>query len=120
MLKVGGIWVSPVEIENTLVEHPVVQEAGVIGRQDADGLEKPMAYVVLAAGQKPSPELARELQDFVRSKIAEYKRPRWIEFVEALPKTATGKTQRFKLRQAASKAGQTGRRPARCPREPRA
>ena len=104
MLKVGGIWVSPVEIENTLVEHPAVQEAGVIGRRDADDLEKPMAYVVLAAGQHPSAELARELQEFVRSKIAEYKRPRWIEFVEALPKTATGKTQRFKLRQAASDA----------------
>ena len=104
MLKVGGIWVSPVEIENTLVEHAAVQEAGVIGRRDADDLEKPMAYVVLAAGKEPSAELARELQDFVRSKIAEYKRPRWIEFVEALPKTATGKTQRFKLRQAASEA----------------
>jgi benzoate-CoA ligase len=101
MLKVGGIWVSPVEIENTLVEHEAVQEAGVIGRRDADNLEKPMAYVVLAAGYTPSPELARELQDFVRSKIAEYKRPRWIEFVEALPKTATGKTQRFKLRESA-------------------
>jgi benzoate-CoA ligase len=98
MLKVGGIWVSPVEIENTLVEHAAVQEAGVIGRRDADDLEKPMAYVVLAAGNVPSPELARELQDFVRSKIAEYKRPRWVEFVDALPKTATGKTQRFKLR----------------------
>src|SRR5207244_3948742 len=70
MLKVGGIWVSPVEIENTLLEHPAVQEAGVIGRRDADDLEKPMAYVVLAAGQQPSAELARELQDFVRSKIA--------------------------------------------------
>jgi benzoate-CoA ligase family protein len=105
MLKVGGIWVSPVEIENTLLEHPSVQEAGVIGRRDADDLEKPMAYVVLAAGNHESPELARELQEFVRSKIAEYKRPRWIEFVEALPKTATGKTQRFKLRQdAASEA----------------
>ena len=102
MLKVGGIWVSPVEIENTLVEHPAVQEAGVIGRRDADNLEKPMAYVVLAAEYVPSPELARELQDFVRSKIAEYKRPRWIEFVEALPKTATGKTQRFKLRETAA------------------
>jgi benzoate-CoA ligase family protein len=102
MLKVGGIWVSPVEIENTLVEHPAVQEAGVIGRRDADDLEKPMAYVVLAAGHNPTPELARELQDFVRSKIAEYKRPRWIEFVEALPKTATGKTQRFKLRASAA------------------
>ena len=102
MLKVGGIWVSPVEIENTLVEHPAVQEAGVIGRQDSDRLEKPMAYVVLAAGHAPSPELGRELQDFVRSKIAEYKRPRWVEFVEALPKTATGKTQRFKLRESAA------------------
>jgi benzoate-CoA ligase family protein len=102
MLKVGGIWVSPVEIENTLVEHPAVQEAGVIGRRDADNLEKPMAYVVLAAEYVPSPELARELQDFVRSKIADYKRPRWIEFVAALPKTATGKTQRFKLRETAA------------------
>src|SRR5438876_2080450 len=105
MLKVGGIWVSPVEIENTLLEHPAVQEAGVIGRRDADDLEKPMAYVVLAAGQQRSAELGRELQDFVRSKIAEYKRPRWVEFVEALPKTATGKTQRFKLRE--STASQT-------------
>ena len=102
MLKVGGIWVSPVEIENTLVEHPAVQEAGVIGRRDADNLEKPMAYVVLAKEYVASAELARELQDFVRSKIAEYKRPRWIEFVDALPKTATGKTQRFKLRESAS------------------
>jgi benzoate-CoA ligase len=102
MLKVGGIWVSPVEIENTLVEHPAVLEAGVIGRRDADNLEKPMAYVVLAAEYVPTAELAKELQDFVRSKIAEYKRPRWIEFVPELPKTATGKTQRFKLRESAA------------------
>jgi benzoate-CoA ligase len=98
MLKVGGIWVSPVEIENTLIEHPAVREAGVVGRKDADQLEKPVAFVVLAEGQEPSEQLARELQDFVRSKIAEYKRPRWVTFVEELPKTATGKTQRFKLR----------------------
>ena len=98
MLKVGGIWVSPVEIENTLLEHPAVQEAGVVGRRDQDELEKPVAYVVLTAGQLGSEPLARELQDFVRSRIAEYKRPRWIEFVPELPKTATGKTQRFKLR----------------------
>jgi benzoate-CoA ligase len=102
MLKVGGIWVSPVEIENTLVDHPAVQEAGVVGRRDADDLEKPMAYVVLSKDYQASPELARELQDFVRGKIAEYKRPRWIQFVEALPKTATGKTQRFKLRASAA------------------
>ncbi|MEO6798058.1 MAG: benzoate-CoA ligase family protein [Candidatus Dormibacter sp.] len=98
MLKVGGIWVSPVEIENTLMAHPAVQEAGVIGRKDREELEKPMAYVVLAKGTEPSDALAKELQDFVRSKIAEYKRPRWVEFVPELPKTATGKTQRFKLR----------------------
>jgi len=104
MLKVGGIWVSPVEIENTLAEHPAVQEAGVIGRRDDNDLEKPMAYVVLAAGKQPSDALARELQDFVRGRIAEYKRPRWVEFVDALPKTATGKTQRFKLRESASEA----------------
>lgn len=104
MLKVGGIWVSPVEIENTLAEHPAVQEAGVIGRRDPSDLEKPMAYVVPAAGFQPSEALANELQEFVRSRIAEYKRPRWIEFVDALPKTATGKTQRFKLRQSASEA----------------
>ena len=102
MLKVGGIWVSPVEIENTLVEHPAVLEAGVIGRRDADNLDKPMAYVVLTREYVASPELAQELQTFVRSKIAEYKRPRWIEFVQELPKTATGKTQRFKLRESAA------------------
>ena len=104
MLKVGGIWVSPVEIENTLAEHPAVQEAGVIARRDDSDLEKPMAYVVLTAGHQGSDALARELQDFVRSRIAEYKRPRWVEFVDALPKTATGKTQRFRLRESASEA----------------
>ena len=98
MLKVGGIWVSPVEVENTLVEHAAVQEAGVVAREDQDRLVKPLAYVVLAQGREGSPELARELQDFVRTRLAEYKRPRWIEFVPELPKTATGKIQRFKLR----------------------
>jgi acyl-coenzyme A synthetase/AMP-(fatty) acid ligase len=101
MLKVGGIWVSPVEVENALVEHPAVLEAGVVGKGDQDRLTKPLAYVVLAPGQTGSAELARELQDFVRQKLAEYKRPRWVEFVAELPKTATGKTQRFKLRQQA-------------------
>jgi acyl-coenzyme A synthetase/AMP-(fatty) acid ligase len=70
----------------------------VVGREDQDRLLKPMAYVVLKAGVEPSPELARELQEFVRSRIAEYKRPRWVEFVPELPKTATGKIQRYKLR----------------------
>jgi benzoate-CoA ligase len=99
MLKVGGQWVSPVEIENTLVEHPAVLEAGVIGAIDADGLTKPCAYVVLQAGQTPAPALAQELKDFVKSRIAPFKYPRWVEFVPELPKTATGKTQRFRLRQ---------------------
>jgi benzoate-CoA ligase family protein len=98
MLKVGGIWVSPVEVENALVEHPRVQEAAVVGRQDHDELVKPAAYVVLAPGVDGSPELAKEVQEFVRGRVAEYKRPRWVEFVPELPKTATGKTQRYKLR----------------------
>jgi len=101
MLKVGGIWVSPVEVENALVEHAAVLECGVVGKEDQDRLVKPLAYVVLAAGQTGSTELARELQDFVRGRLAEYKRPRWVEFVVELPKTATGKTQRYKLRQQA-------------------
>ncbi|HYU21308.1 MAG TPA: benzoate-CoA ligase family protein [Chloroflexota bacterium] len=99
MLKVGGIWVSPIEIENTLVDHPAVLEAGVVAREDQDQLVKPLAYVVLKPGHEPSDTLAEELKAFVRERIAEYKRPRWVEFVEELPKTATGKTQRFKLRQ---------------------
>jgi benzoate-CoA ligase len=101
MLKVGGIWVSPIEVENALIEHPSVLEAGVVGREDNDRLIKPLAYVVCAAGVRGTPELARELQDFVRQHLAEYKRPRWVEFVDELPKTGTGKTQRFKLRQRA-------------------
>jgi benzoate-CoA ligase len=98
MLKVGGIWVSPIEVENALVEHPAVLEAGVVGREDNDRLTKPLAYVVLRPGQSESADLARELQEFVRGKLADYKRPRWVEFVSELPKTATGKTQRYKLR----------------------
>lgn len=98
MLKVGGIWVSPIEVENALVEHAAVLEAGVVGREDQDRLVKPLAYVVLRPGVSGSDALARELQDFVRGRLAEYKRPRWVEFVAELPKTATGKTQRFKLR----------------------
>ena len=101
MLKVGGIWVSPVEVENTLIAHPAVLEAGVIGQEDDDGLIKPKACVVLAEGREGerSDALAEELTAFVREKIAAYKRPRWYEFVNALPKTATGKIQRFRLRE---------------------
>jgi benzoate-CoA ligase len=110
MLKVGGLWVSPVEVENALVAHGAVLESGVVGREDHDGLLKPIAFVVLREAGAASPELAAELQQFVRERLAEYKRPRWVEFVTELPKTATGKIQRFKLRQrpaVGSDQGQT-------------
>ncbi|HZT76229.1 MAG TPA: benzoate-CoA ligase family protein [Vicinamibacterales bacterium] len=105
MLKVGGLWVSPVEVENALVAHPAVLECGVVGHEDHDTLTKPMAFVVLRDGHAGSPALAKELQQFVRERLAEYKRPRWIQFLPELPKTATGKIQRFRLRaQAANDA----------------
>ena len=99
MIKAGGIWVSPLEVENSLLEHPSVLETGVIGSGDEDGLIKPKAFVVLKNGYEASPELAKELSNFVKNKIAPYKFPRWIKFVPELPKTATGKIQRFRLRQ---------------------
>jgi benzoate-CoA ligase family protein len=98
MLKVGGIWVSPVEVEATLVRHPAVLEAAVVGHEDTDRLVKPKAFVVLKEPAADSGALAEELKGFVKDKIAPYKYPRWIEFVPELPKTATGKIQRFKLR----------------------
>ena len=100
MLKVNGLWVSPVEIENTLIEHPAVREAAVVGREDQDQLLKPAAYVVLNHGAEGSAELARELQTYVAVRLTAHKRPRWVEFLNELPKTATGKVQRFKLRDA--------------------
>lgn len=98
MLKVGGLWVSPVEVEQALSEHPAVKECAVIGRADADGLVKPCAFVVATSDSTPGPGLAEALTQFVRERIADYKRPRWVEFVTELPRTATGKIQRFKLR----------------------
>ena len=98
MLKVGGIWVSPVEVEATLIGHPAVLEAAVVGSEDEERLVKPRAYVVLKDGFTASPALDAEIKAFVKDKIAPYKYPRWIEFVAELPKTATGKIQRFKLR----------------------
>ena len=98
MMKVGGLWVSPIEIENALMEHPAVLESGVIGDTDADGLLKPKAYVLLKSEFKPSDELRIELQTHVKNKLAPYKYPRWVEFVDDLPKTVTGKIQRFRLR----------------------
>jgi benzoate-CoA ligase len=98
MMKVSGMWVSPVEVENALVAHEAILEAAVIGQEDADGLLKPKGYVVLRKGWEASQALEAELKDFVKGRIAPYKQPRWIEFVPELPKTATGKIQRFKLR----------------------
>jgi benzoate-CoA ligase len=99
MLKVGGIYVSPIEVECMLTAHPAVYEAAVIGREDSDRLTKPAAYIVLAEGHSASRELEDELKNFVKTRLAAYKYPRWIEFVADLPKTATGKIQRFRLRQ---------------------
>ena len=98
MLKVGGIWCSPVEIEGRLIEHPRVLEAAVVGRADADELIKPEAFVVLNNAADASDGLADELLEHCRSGLARYKYPRWINFVDDLPKTATGKVQRYLLR----------------------
>jgi benzoate-CoA ligase family protein len=98
MLKVGGIWVSPVEVENTILAHEAVLECAVVGVTDTDGLTKPKAFVVVRSSVAPTQEAARDIQLFVKSRIAPYKYPRWIEFVPELPKTATGKLQRFRLR----------------------
>lgn len=98
MMKVGGIYVSPFEVEGALLEHEAVLEAAVVAHPDQDDLIKPKAFIVTAAGHEASDALGAELQSFVRGKLAEYKYPRWIEFRDELPKTATGKIQRFKLR----------------------
>jgi benzoate-CoA ligase len=95
MLKVGGIWVSPFEVESALAAHPAILECAVVGHADADQLTKPRAFVVFKPGA--SAEVS-ELQAFVKSRLAPFKYPRWIEVVDELPKTATGKIQRFKLR----------------------
>jgi benzoate-CoA ligase family protein len=100
MLKVGGQWVSPAEVEAHLAAHPAVLEAGVVGERDARGLTTPRACVVLKAGFTGSPALAAELREFVRRRTAGYKVPGRVEFVADLPRTATGKIQRFRLREA--------------------
>jgi len=96
MLKVGGVWVSPFEVEATLVQHPSVLEAAVIGAPDADGLIKTKAFVVLKDGATAD---EAELKGFVKDRLAPYKYPRSIAFIAELPKTATGKIQRFRLRE---------------------
>ena len=102
MLKVGGVWVSPFEVEATLVQHPSILEAAVIGAPDGDGLVKTKAFVVLKEGASAD---ETELKGFVKDRLAPYKYPRSIEFIAELPKTATGKIQRFRLRER-ERAGQ--------------
>jgi benzoate-CoA ligase len=96
MLKVSGIYVSPFEVEATLIQHQAVLEAAVIGKPDADGLTKTKAFIVLKPGARTDED---ELKAFVKDRLAPFKYPRFIEFVNELPKTATGKIQRFKLRE---------------------
>ena len=100
MLKVGGIWVSPIEVESALLRHTSVLECAVIGTEDRADLIKPKAFVVVKDGVEADETLASELIEHCTSVMAPYKRPRWIEYVDALPKTATGKIQRFRLRDA--------------------
>jgi len=102
MLRVGGQWVSPAEVEAHLAAHPAVLEAGVVGARDGHGLTVVHAYVVLKDGRRASPALAAELREFVRGQAASYKAPAAVDFVAELPKTATGKVQRFRLRDAAT------------------
>ena len=99
MMKVSGQWVGPSDVEAVLQAHPAVLESGVVGLPDAENLIKVAAYIVLKEGRGPSADLAKELQGFVKKSTAPHKYPRWIEFVEDLPKTATGKIRRFKLRE---------------------
>ena len=105
MLKVSGQWVSPIEVEAALASHPGVLEAAVVGREDGDGLVKPQAYVVVKDGVTPSQALAVELQQYVKTTLTPVKYPRWIDFVAELPKTATGKIQRYVLRNQLAASG---------------
>ncbi len=99
MLKVGGLWCSPIEIEARLIEHDKVLEAAVVGRPDPDGLIKPEAHIILNNPEDAGEELEQDLLEHCKAGMAHYKYPRWFHFVEDLPKTATGKIQRFRLRQ---------------------
>ncbi|MGM0539247.1 MAG: benzoate-CoA ligase family protein [Thermodesulfobacteriota bacterium] len=106
MLKPGGIWMSPLEVEDILLRHPAVDECGIVGFRDVNNLEKPLAFVVLSKSYAPSDDLAHELKEHVKSYTAHYKYPRWIKFVDELPRTATGKLQRYRLRLLIDYGGQ--------------
>jgi acyl-coenzyme A synthetase/AMP-(fatty) acid ligase len=96
------MWVSPIEIESVLLEHPLVQEAAAIGYADGNQLVKPAAYIVLKESMRATPQMIEEIRQHVLAKLAAYKCPQSFEVVNELPKTATGKIQRYKLRQSAS------------------
>jgi acyl-coenzyme A synthetase/AMP-(fatty) acid ligase len=98
LFKVGGKWVAPGEVERALVSHDAVWEAAVIGVDDEDGLIKPLAFVVVNVGHHGDPALEDELREFVKATLAPYKYPRWIEFVDALPRGPGGRLLRYKLR----------------------
>jgi benzoate-CoA ligase len=119
LFKVNGRWLSPAEVESALIGHPAVLEAAVVARNDESGLAKPAAYVVVKHGSAANEELARDLQDWVARQNGSYKRPRWIEFLPELPKTATGKLQRFKLRELQSRPANADSDATRHPRVPK-
>ncbi len=98
MMKVAGMWVSPTEVENALLGHPEISEAAVVAERDATGIAHPVAFVVLKEECSSSPALAREIQQHVRSRLSGFKCPTDVRFLDSLPKTATGKIQRFRLR----------------------
>ena len=102
-MKVSGIWMSPLEVENALLSHPAVAECAVVGVEDDMGLTKPKGFITLKSGYAPSDELVKALQVHVKQNLAPHKYPRTIEFVDGLPKTATGKIQRYKLREKSSR-----------------
>ena len=97
MMKVSGMWVSPLEVESAMLAHPAVAECAVVGVADSSGLVKPKAFFVAKTGAPPG-ELEAELEDFLRMRLPHYKLPKWLVRVNSLPRTATGKVQRFKLR----------------------
>ena len=99
MIISSGYNLSGPEVENVLLEHPQVQECGVVGVPDPERGQVVKAYIVLKEGAEPGPAMEKALQDFVKSQIAPYKYPRRIEFVSKLPRTETGKLQRFRLRE---------------------
>jgi benzoate-CoA ligase len=98
MLKVSGVFVAPAEIENCLLQHDAVLEAAVVGYDEGDGLIKPKAFIVKRPGVKGTDKLAKEIKEFVKSRLARYKYPRWIEFIDSLPKNDRGKVDRKLLK----------------------